>query len=82
MGFRENLPAKEDLEAFFGIAAITILLPVAIVVAIIGLIFTWTLLVTLLVIVGGAVAVTILVIVFSYLASAFRDWKEKRGVNS
>lgn len=82
MSFKENLPTKEDLQAFFGIAAITILLPVAIVVAIIGIFFTWTLLLTILIIVGTFVAIVALMVLYGYLRILVEDWKEKRGANS
>lgn len=82
MSFKENLPTKEDLQAFFGIAAITILMPVAIVVAIIGIIFTWTLLLTILVIVGTFVVIVALMVLYGYLRMLVDDWKEKRGAKS
>jgi len=82
MSFKDNLPTKEDLQAFFGIAAITILMPVAIVIAVVGLVFTWTLLLTILVIVGTFVAIIALMVIYGYLSTLFHDWRAKRGVNS
>lgn len=82
MSFKDNLPTKEDLQAFFGIAAITILMPVAIVIAIVGLVFTWTLLLTILVIVGTFVAIIALMVIYGYLSTLVHDWKEKRGAKS
>lgn len=82
MSFKENLPTKEDLQAFFGIAAITILMPVAIVIAIVGLLFAWTLLLTILVIIGTFVAIVALMVLYGYLKMLMDDWKEKRGANS
>lgn len=82
MSFKDNLPTKEDLQAFFGIAAITILMPVAIVVAIVGLFLTWTLLLTILVILGSFVAIIVLMVIYGYLRMLFDDWKEKRGAKS
>lgn len=82
MSFKDNLPTKEDLQAFFGIAAITILMPIAIVVAIVGLFLTWTLLLTILVILGSFVAIIVLMVIYGYLRMLFDDWKEKRGAKS
>lgn len=82
MSLKGNLPTKEDLQAFFGIAAITILIPVAIVIAIVGLLFAWTLLLTILVIVGTSVAIVALMVLYGYLKILVYDWKEKRGANS
>lgn len=82
MSLKGKLPTKEDLQAFFGIAAITILIPVAIVVAIVGIVFTWTLLLTILVIIGTFVAIVALMVLYGYLKMLLHDWKEKRGANS